>query len=60
MVHVQNVSTIIKILQWQILRITESMYFLECVTIATAAAVAIDYGILSTVSPDLDHVVTKI
>ena len=35
----------IEIPEWQILGITESMYFLECATIATAAVVAIDYGI---------------
>ena len=35
------------------------MYFLECITIATAAAVAIDYSILSIVSPNLIYVVTK-
>ena len=46
--------------RWQILWITESVYFLKCVTIATTAAVAIDYGILSIVSPNLDSVVTKI
>ena len=33
---------------------TESMYFLECIAIATTAAVAIDYSILSIVSPNLD------
>ena len=38
----------------QILQITESMYFLECVTIATTTTVAIDYGILSIVSANLD------
>ena len=43
-----------RIPQWQILRITESMYFLECITIATTSAVAIVYGILSIVSPNLD------
>ena len=32
----------------------KGLYFLEYVTIATTAAVAIDYGILSIVSPNLD------
>ena len=32
---------------------TESMYFPECITIATTAAVASDYGTLSIVSVNL-------